>query len=154
PHITTIPIGFAVNLDRLKDQRQTSGGEEHVGSDLVSLENTEVAGSCVRRSDEQLDGIARADSVYIDNRMYVVAKRVEVGRIHFIWRQKTGEAASPKKDGFFVEFPFSEKTIKEGGTDWIICGELGRVRQKTIESLPPPCPPAVKIALKQRSSIH
>ena len=50
-----VPVGLAVDLDRLEHRRQAGRGEEHVGRDLVLAEDAAAAGAHVGGGDEELD---------------------------------------------------------------------------------------------------
>ena len=54
-----VPVGLAVDLDRLEHRRQAGRGEEHVRGDLVLAEHPAAAGADVGRGDEELDRAGR-----------------------------------------------------------------------------------------------
>ena len=84
--IAAVPIGFAVDLDRLEHGRQTSRGKQHVGRDLRVAEDAAAAGTHVGRGDEQLDRRI-GKPVEIDAVGQDVAQRVEAERIEIIGRK-------------------------------------------------------------------
>ena len=53
--IAAVPIGLAIDLDRLEHGRQAGRGQQHVGRDLGVAEHAAAAGADVGRGDEQLD---------------------------------------------------------------------------------------------------
>src|SRR6202022_3870520 len=63
--VAAIPIGLALDLDRLEHGRQTGRGQENIGRDLRIAEDAAAAGPHVGRGDEQLDWRA-GQSVEID----------------------------------------------------------------------------------------
>ena len=57
--VAAVPIGLAVDLDRLEHGRQAGRGQHHVGRDLRVAEHAAAAGVDVGGGDEQLDRRSR-----------------------------------------------------------------------------------------------
>src|SRR3546814_19081394 len=53
-HVAAVPVGHAVDLARLKDQRQAGRGHHHVGGQLVAPEDLTEAGLNVGGGDVDL----------------------------------------------------------------------------------------------------
>ena len=66
-HVAAVPVGLAVDLDRLEQERQAGRGQHRVGRDLALAEHLHLAGAHVGRGEEQLDrAAALAQLVEID----------------------------------------------------------------------------------------
>src|SRR3546814_16987835 len=77
-HVAAVPVGHAVDLDRLKDQRQAGRGHHHVGGQLVALEDLHAAGLHVGGGDVDLQMRAGAHLLEVDHRLQQVPQRIEV----------------------------------------------------------------------------
>src|SRR3972149_7059152 len=53
-HVAAVPIAFAVDLDRLEQERQAGGSEDMIGRELPALEHPDLAGADVGRRGAQL----------------------------------------------------------------------------------------------------
>ena len=68
-HVAAVPIGLAVDLDRLRHERQASRRQDGVRRHLGAGEDPDLAGPDVRRRQEQLDRRAAVEPLEIDHRL-------------------------------------------------------------------------------------
>src|SRR5579862_2450615 len=85
--ITAIPIGHAVDIDGTEDCRQTCGCHDRFRRDLVARENTHPAGLHIGRRDEELQFLAGAQLLEIDEALDQILKRIDIERIDVVGRK-------------------------------------------------------------------
>src|SRR5260221_1629485 len=84
-HIATVPIMLAINLDGLKHEGQATRGKNAIGTDLMTLEDPDLAGPHVGRREVELYGaVALPQRLEIDAALEHVLQRVAVQGIEFI----------------------------------------------------------------------
>src|SRR3546814_1256125 len=106
-----LPVGHAVDLDRLKDQRQAGRGHHHVGGQLVALEDLHAAGLHVGGGDVDLQMRAGAHLLEVDHRLQQVTQRIEVQRIELVGRGDAAQQVEQQVDGRGIEVPVAHEDV-------------------------------------------
>jgi multidrug efflux pump subunit AcrA (membrane-fusion protein) len=79
--VAAVPVGLAVDLDRLEHERQAGGGHDRDNGQLGLLEDAAPAGAHVGRGDKHLESGATVDPLEIDLGGQQVAQGIDVERI-------------------------------------------------------------------------
>ena len=87
--IAAVPIGLAVDLDRLEHRRQAGRGEQHVRRDVRVLEHLAATGAHIGGGDEKVDRRLR-QHVEIDLLGENVAQRIDPSGVEVIGRHQPG----------------------------------------------------------------
>ena len=88
-HIAAIPIGLAIDLDGLEQERQAGRGHDGVDRQFVVGEHLDLAGAHIGGADVDLQRAARhADRIEVDRLLENALQRIEVERIELIGRQQ------------------------------------------------------------------
>ena len=86
-HVAAVPVGLAVDLHRLEQERQAGRGHHRVGRDLGIPEHAHLARAHVGGAQEQLDRRAGAQAREVDRLLEDVLQRVEVQGIELVGRE-------------------------------------------------------------------
>jgi hypothetical protein len=88
-----VPVGLAVDLDRVVERGQAGRGEQRVGAELRGVEQPDLAGAHLGGGDEEAQPALAADALEVEARLHHVAQRVEVEGVELVGREQPGEAS-------------------------------------------------------------
>ena len=114
--IAAVPVGLAVDLDRLEHGGQAGRGEQHVGRELAVAEHPAAPGAHVGRGDEQLDRAPR-QALEIDRAGEDVAERVGSERVEIVGREQPRHHVHGDEGRRLVERPAAEQDVERAAPE-------------------------------------
>ncbi len=132
--VAAVPIGLAVDLDRLEHRRQAGRGEQHVGRDVLVAEHAAAPGVDIGRGDEELDrGLAEMSE--IDALLEQVADRVVAERIEAVGRNHPRHQVHRQIGRRGVEAPAVHQPVERRALERAEPGGLRHARPVGVERL-------------------
>ena len=133
--IAAVPIGLAVDLDRLEHGGQAGRGEEYVRREILLPEDAAAPGVDVGGGDEQLDR-RLADAVEIDELLQNLAERVLAAGIEIVGRVEPGHHVQGDEERRVVERPAAEEDIERTALERAEPRRVGDPLPEILKRLP------------------
>ena len=151
--IAAVPIGLAVDLDRLEHRRQTGRGEQDVGRHGVVLEHLAASGAHIGRGDEEMDRRLRQD-LEIDQLGKDLAQRILAHRIDVIGRHQARHEIHRDIHGRRIERPAPEQHVERPALERTEAGGVRDAAPERPKRLTRAGSPAQLMAIDQHRGVH
>ena len=151
--IAAVPIGLAVDLDRLKHGRQAGRSEQDVRRHGVVLEHFASAGAHIGRGDEQVDRRLRQD-LEIDQLGKNLAQGILAHRIEVVGRHQARHEIHRDIDRRRIERPAAEDHVERPALERAEAGGVGDPPPEGLERLARAGGPALLMAVDQHRRVH
>ena len=133
--IAAVPIGLAVDLDRLEHGRQAGRGEQHVGRQLGVAEHARPSGAHVGRRDEELDR-RRGEAREIDRaRTSTLRQRIGPAEVEVVGREEARHQVEGDVGGRVIERPAAEQHVERAALQRAERGGLGNAAPEGLQRL-------------------
>ena len=151
--IAAVPIGLAVDLDRLEHGRQAGRGEQDVGRHLVVLEHLAAAGANIGGGDEEMDRRLR-QQLEIDQLGENLAQRILAHRIEVVGRHQARHQIHRDIDRRGIERPAAEQHVERPALERAEPGGVRDAPPERLERLARAGGPALLMAVDQHRRVH
>ena len=151
--VAAVPVGLAVDLDRLEHRRQAGRGEQHVRRDFLVAEHPSAPGVHVGRGDEELDR-RLGEMREIDALLEDLADRIKADRVEVVGRDDPRHQVHHEIGGRCVERPAVHQPVERRALER---AELRRFRDAApigVERRPRALGAALHEAADQHGGVH
>src|SRR5262245_37961664 len=110
-YVASVPIGLTFDLNSAEQVREAGRSDNHVRGHLLAPEHVEPSGLHIGGGNEQLQILARAHGVEIDETLDQILQRIDIERIEIVWRQISRERLHPEADRRILDRPKRKQAI-------------------------------------------
>ena len=151
--IAAVPIGLAVDLDRLEHRRQTGRGEQNIRRHGVVLEHLAASGAHIGRGNEQMDRRLGQD-LEVDELGKDLAQRILTHRIQVVGRHQARHEVHRDVDRRGIERPAPEQHIERPTLERTEAGGVRDAPPERPERLARARAAARLMAVNQHRGVH
>jgi hypothetical protein len=151
--IAAVPIGLAVDLDRLEHRRQTGGGEQDVGRHGVVLEHFAASRANIGRRDKEMDRRFRQD-LEIDHLGKDLAQGILAHGIDVVGRHQARHEIHRDIHGRRIERPAPEQHVERAALERAETGGVRDPPPERAKRVTRAGSPAQLMAVDQHRGVH